>query len=304
MVSRQTISLWETGQAMPTIDNLIRLKEIFGMPIDSIICDEHEDATEPKEAYSFIIDPLDLTKLQRAMFKRQIAPVKHFLIGALIICIPVLLADFVGFASGALLAMITVFATTLIKSNKALKSTIKEYYRRKESIFNYRLFDDHLICEIVRDGDVCQTTKIYFSKIDKMYYIGEYLAVCYRGVLYLMKTASIPETSRLYTIFPKDTSLSPAAFEASKRTVVSIYLILLSIASVFGGLWTIGLVSDALGSFVDYTWIFYLFIPVPISLICYGIYLKKKKYSGILNVVIGIIICLILALYGSFCFMF
>ena len=31
MVSRQTISLWEKDQTVPTIDNLIRLKEIFNV---------------------------------------------------------------------------------------------------------------------------------------------------------------------------------------------------------------------------------------------------------------------------------
>ncbi len=36
-LSRQTISLWENGQTLPTIDNLIRLKEIFGVSIDRMI---------------------------------------------------------------------------------------------------------------------------------------------------------------------------------------------------------------------------------------------------------------------------
>ena len=30
-VSKQTISLWEKGQTVPTVDNLIRLKEIFSV---------------------------------------------------------------------------------------------------------------------------------------------------------------------------------------------------------------------------------------------------------------------------------
>ena len=38
LVSRQTISLWEKNQTVPTIDNLIRLKEIFGVSIDDIVC--------------------------------------------------------------------------------------------------------------------------------------------------------------------------------------------------------------------------------------------------------------------------
>ena len=39
-VSRQTVSLWETNQTFPTIENLIRLKDIFGIPIDHILCND------------------------------------------------------------------------------------------------------------------------------------------------------------------------------------------------------------------------------------------------------------------------
>ena len=36
-VSRQTVSLWEKGQTVPTIDNLLRLKEVFGVTVDEIL---------------------------------------------------------------------------------------------------------------------------------------------------------------------------------------------------------------------------------------------------------------------------
>ena len=42
LVSRQTVSLWEKNQTFPTIDNLVRLKEIFGISLDEIICGESQ----------------------------------------------------------------------------------------------------------------------------------------------------------------------------------------------------------------------------------------------------------------------
>ena len=45
-VSRQTVSLWENNQTVPTIDNLIRLKEIFGISIDSILTGEEPPVNE------------------------------------------------------------------------------------------------------------------------------------------------------------------------------------------------------------------------------------------------------------------
>ena len=41
LVSRQTISLWEKDQTTPTIDNLMRLKEVFGVSVDEILGTEN-----------------------------------------------------------------------------------------------------------------------------------------------------------------------------------------------------------------------------------------------------------------------
>ena len=37
LVSRQTVSLWEKDQTLPSIDNLTRLKEIFGISVDELL---------------------------------------------------------------------------------------------------------------------------------------------------------------------------------------------------------------------------------------------------------------------------
>ena len=44
-VSRQTVSQWETDQTLPTVDNLIRLKELFGVSVDTILCGNAPEAT-------------------------------------------------------------------------------------------------------------------------------------------------------------------------------------------------------------------------------------------------------------------
>ena len=49
LISRQTVSLWETGQTYPTIDNLIRLREIFGVSIDEMLVDEEPIPDAPPQ---------------------------------------------------------------------------------------------------------------------------------------------------------------------------------------------------------------------------------------------------------------
>lgn len=65
LVSRQTVSLWEKDQTLPTIDNLIRLKEIFGVSVDNILGFENSEQTEeasPVEACKFSFSKEELKK--------------------------------------------------------------------------------------------------------------------------------------------------------------------------------------------------------------------------------------------------
>ena len=65
LVSRQTVSLWEMDKTLPTVDNLIRLKEIFSVSIDDILSEAEpieENENEPKEAYVFKYKKFNITQ--------------------------------------------------------------------------------------------------------------------------------------------------------------------------------------------------------------------------------------------------
>jgi len=66
LVSRQTVSLWEMDKTLPTVDNLIRLKEIFSVSIDGILSETEpieENKNESKEAYVFKYEKTDLQEV-------------------------------------------------------------------------------------------------------------------------------------------------------------------------------------------------------------------------------------------------
>jgi transcriptional regulator with XRE-family HTH domain len=52
IVSRQTVSLWENGQTLPTIDNLIRLRDIFGISVDEMLVGEPIAESEADMEYT------------------------------------------------------------------------------------------------------------------------------------------------------------------------------------------------------------------------------------------------------------
>ena len=62
-VSRQSISLWETGQTQPTIDNIIALSKIFNVTSDEIL--KSDDST---------LDIVKARRIKSRQKKRKIKP--------------------------------------------------------------------------------------------------------------------------------------------------------------------------------------------------------------------------------------
>lgn len=48
-VSRQAVSRWEVGAAVPTTDNLRVLSELYGVSVDYLLCDNAADSCENEE---------------------------------------------------------------------------------------------------------------------------------------------------------------------------------------------------------------------------------------------------------------
>ena len=65
-VSRQSVSKWETGSAVPDLDKLIRLSQIFGVSLDQLV--QGTSAAETQAA------PSDPEKRHPLLRKRHASP--------------------------------------------------------------------------------------------------------------------------------------------------------------------------------------------------------------------------------------
>ena len=73
LVSRQSVCLWEMDKTLPSIDNLLRLKELFAVSVDEILSEAEPTeavAEEPKETYVFQYKKEDL----QAIFQKTRLP--------------------------------------------------------------------------------------------------------------------------------------------------------------------------------------------------------------------------------------
>lgn len=58
-VSRQAVSKWETGSSMPDIDNLVRLSELYGQSLDTIVKGIAAESAEPQNRAAEQVIELD-----------------------------------------------------------------------------------------------------------------------------------------------------------------------------------------------------------------------------------------------------
>lgn len=94
-VSRQAISKWETGRALPSMENLKYLSELFGVSVDYLLNDDMTEEPKPKEQ-----EPAPEPQTEEAVFpeKEKGKPVRWKYIAALLLAVllGLLIGVFVG----------------------------------------------------------------------------------------------------------------------------------------------------------------------------------------------------------------
>lgn len=312
LVSRQTISQWEKGQTVPTIDNLMRLREILGVSVDELLGFENHtndtpetELTEPKEAYSFSFSKNELTEIYNIQKKSIYKKVALFIVINTLIIILLFASSTPAVIPGILIGMAIISVKTIIKRIRQFNETWKNNIERiSESTYEYSVFDDYIRLKIFRNNEKVRDSKCYISDIERIQNIGNYFLLQFGGQVFIIRKSDLMENSffRPYTA-PKAKKPTYEKAPTVWRTL-SIILFVASILSWWGALVTVGFVSEINHLFVENMWILFLFSPIPLSSVVLGFVLKSKGYKYLKNLIIGIIMLTLLCVYGSFTYIF
>ena len=308
LVSRQTVSLWEMDKTMPTVDNLLRLKEIFSVSIDDILSEIEpieENNNSPKEAYIFKYEKSDL----KEVFKKTRFPLIKNTIVFTIACIVL----FIFFAMVEANDMITglLLGYTLL----GIISHIKGYfvYRKAwknsenkilQCTYSYEIFDEYFMLNISRNDEITRTQKIYFDDIEKIQTFGNYLILQITGQIYIIKKDALISESEFISFCKNTPNKVEMRKPKDKLKTISLLLFVLSICTIWGALIGVATLNGINQAMTENMWVFFVFLPIPIASIVFGFYLKKKGYKYKKNVIVGIIMATLLFIYGSFTFIF
>lgn len=300
MVSRQTISLWEMDKTVPSIDNLIRLKDIFGVSIDDILCGgkvEVENADRPLESYSFTYTKDEMKRLFKYSARIMIRNIIFTLPCLILMIFGMFNADafYTGFAAGVIFLAVVSYISAFIRFANTKKAGME---RMSQSTYTYDVFK-YFFKVTINQPDKSSNLTVKSNDIKKVSFTDKYVIIQVGNELFSIKRSLFPEDSRLFTILRLATAKNPPRAK-TKCHILSIILFIASILSLFFAIGTVGAVTAYNQSFNANMWLFFLYLPIPIASIVFYSVLKRRGIVFKKNLIVGIIMSAFLCIYGSF----
>lgn len=307
-VSRQTVSQWEKDQTTPTIDNLLKLKEIFGVSVDELLSEDTQTVQndiqaqdEPPESITVCYQKDDIRRAIWGANRKRMIPLM-VITGVLLIYTVQFLtgqdAGTTGFMLGAFIFVAILTAISLVR----LRSVIKNGEQQTlDKLFHYDVYENHIEQTVSRDGEIVSTCKIQFSELSDIRQYGNLIVFRYVNQLFILHAADLTENSRFYWFLRSRITEKQKPNRKGSLTAISIILFVLSIASI----WIALIVAAAMSWWDPYLFphnlrIFLAFLPIPVGSIVFGVVTQRKGYAYKKNIVVGIIMAALLLVYGLF----
>lgn len=307
LVSRQTISLWEKNQTLPTIDNLIRLSEVFGVSVDEILdLDENENNESlPFESYRFTYTETELNelyRLQRNSFYKKPVIFAIILIAGIFALMNSSDTDLmIGIVFGVLCIHLYSYIRGFLTYKKGWQNSVKHIC---ESIYEYKMYGDYFDLKIFRNNETIRVYKCYFSEIENIQILGNWLLLQFGGQVFIIRKSDLKENSAIFSYMYVNPSKTTETSISSKFKIISDILFISSFLSVLGATAFWGYLTNLNQQVTENMWVFFVFAVIPIVSLIYGFFLKSKGYKYKKNIIAGIVMTIFLCIYGSFVFMF
>ncbi len=342
-VTRQSISLWETDQTVPSLDSLITLASIFDISLDELcgrkriadikdsnIHESNEgdavdisNQTATNETADYIA--YSETQYSKNILRRvtNIASKEIYIICismmALIITATtaIILTDNTADSSLIVIPIVffVLFVALLISTLIRNKIQIDKYVKSGiGTVFKYRFYSNCIDIESTSKQGFSKLS-IAYSDIKKTIEDNGYYYLFINNVIYTVdKQNTDGDFSAVKTLIKAPViGGNNKTTTYKKRTGINTLLIVMFILSILS--LSIALFAVVISiryaplpeypfTMVEYMWEFFLIIPIPLASTILGIVFLTKKYKCLKNIIAGVIMCVLLSIYGSFTFAF
>lgn len=329
-VSRQSISLWETDQTTPSIENLLLMCKIFEVTMDELcqgVISKNIPITNEKKdyiAHGITIFDESIYKLSQSFIYK-----KHLMI----LWVSIILSIFIGIGlvigNNTILIFFPIicciiFVVKLIQLNILIKKQLNLMLNTdKNRTAEFWFYNDRFEFFAKTDNSNANYSKRYdeitsVTDNEKFLYLsfeGKFTVIekakiegDLQGIILLFKNKAKKYKSFTCSIENKDLSLSDKKVRILKPTLLVLFI--LSLCSLFFALMLVAIASEANGfnndssAMIESMWLFYLILPIPLSSLVLGFFVIKNGMKGKKNIVVGIIFSVLLIMFGSFSFTF
>ena len=295
-VTRQSISLWETDQASPSINNLLLLSKLFNVSIDDIV-NNNVSVTDPNFRSVQVIyhenkKTLFITKSYLQIILLLIYPVIYLLAFSIVDIIKNISNNINDNYSIALRIGLPILIVTSLIFGVVLTYNKYKKILSENREFTY-LFEKEKLVVKISGKNKSQTETIEYEYIKKVFEAKNYmLLVSGNTIFYLPKT---DEYSNLYNLLKeKQIKISKYSNNLSKITISKFICIIMPLLSVTSTMVIAGLVTESSDLLL---WI--LLVLIPVATIVHGKYSMRiiRKIYSIPSIVIGSL-CLFMDLIG------
>ena len=263
------------------------------------------DVREAGEAYTFQYSEQELRAIAKDGCASLIRRTAVFSAIYIVLLLFLIVSEAPHFLVGSFFG---IYLTLLISYIKGYRLYKKEWAASEKRIpacvYSYEIFEHYLILQISRCGEILRTQKIYFVDIEKFQTVGKYLFWQYAGQNHIMRRDALASDSALLSYCKRTPNKVEAKKVKDRPAVISDWLFVLSVLSIFGATFVVSLLSEITYVMTEHMWVFFLFLPIPLASFAFGFRLKKKGYDYKKNVIAGIIVTALLCVFGSFTFIF
>lgn len=318
-VTRQSVSLWETNQAQPTLENLLALSNIFNVSIDEL-CETEQDNIQ-KEKFKMISDGKEepqealfgaKTNYDKDLYERfyKILSKKQIVAGVLgviasLVALIIIIATKeslvnIIFPILSFCFCVSLFIHVKLKRKEQVQISLASKPNLQTEFFFY---NDHFEFLSKSDNSASKHSKKYdevvFKKQDEKYiYLG------FKDVLTAIDKRTCGQNVAILDVFFKFRSQRDKTSAKTRRLLITFFIS--SLASIMVALFVCvaAFPSSPTPSFPllmeEHMWRFFLLTPIPVTSAILGIIYLKKGYKCKKNIIAGVIMTALLCVYGSF----
>jgi transcriptional regulator with XRE-family HTH domain len=326
-ISRQSVSLWETNQTTPSMDNLIQLSKLFEIELNDLVQDNisTDENVEPIAISKFAYSDSIFNDTTNEMFKKT----KTFTLVSSIVLLWVTIVFLIDeIHQNDFFAIITILLVILgilrfqFSKRKFVTNAQKKMKINPNVEMVFLFFEEYLSLNIQNENSRSDQ-KIKYNDLDKIIETGNnyffiYSNTCYtvpkihlNGNIVFLNELLITKTSKYISqignIENNSSNKSIEYIERKRKVSTTIFIINLFdlvIALMLFALYQGIHPNSTTFGFVLNTWIFYMVLPLPLFSIYYGLRIKGLGIKWKRNVIVGIIMSSLLVIYGSFFIIF